>query len=51
MKFILMGIFILLFTLLIAALYKINELKNIQYNQPEYFADKKNFNNLLFKCR
>ena len=37
----LMGIFILFFTLLIVATCKINELKNIQYNQPEYLADKK----------
>ena len=33
--------FILLFTMLIAAIFKINELKNIQYNQPEFLADKK----------
>ncbi len=40
MKFILTGIFILLFSLVTVAICKINELKNIQYNQPE-FADKK----------
>ena len=38
MKFLLIGIFI---TLLIAAIYKINELKNIEYNQPQILADKK----------
>lgn len=41
MKFLLKGIFILLFILFIAEMCKINELKNIQYNQPEYFANKK----------
>ena len=41
MKFLFVGIFILIFVLLIAAIYKINELKNIKYNQPELLADKK----------
>ena len=41
MKSLLIGIFIILFTLLIVAIYKINELKNIQYTQPEYLSDKK----------
>ncbi|MBQ3819782.1 hypothetical protein II810_04970 [bacterium] len=38
MKFLLIGIFI---TLLIAAIYKINELKNVEYNQPQILTDKK----------
>lgn len=38
MKFLLIGIFI---TLLITAIYKINELKNIKYNQPEILAEKR----------
>ncbi len=41
MKFLLIVIFILLFTLFIVAIYKIYELKNIQYNKPEYLIDKK----------
>lgn len=41
MKSLLIGIFILFFTLLFIAIYKIDELKNVQYYQPEYFADKK----------
>ena len=38
MKFLLIGIFV---TLLITAIYKINELKNIKYNQPEILTDKR----------
>ncbi len=43
MKFLLIGIFIILFTLPIVAICKINELKNIRYDQPELLADKKIF--------
>ncbi len=41
MKFLLKGILILLFFLLITTICKINELKNVQYNQPEFLSDKK----------
>ena len=41
MKLLLIGIFVVFFTVLITALYKINELKNIRYNQPELLVDKK----------
>ena len=41
MKFLLIGIFIVFFLLLIVAIYKISELKSVNYNQPEFLADKK----------
>ena len=41
MKFILCSILIIFFSLLILAIYKFNELKNIKYNQPHLLADKK----------
>ena len=41
MKFLLAGIIIVLFTVLMTATYKINKLKNIKYNQPKILADKK----------
>ena len=41
MKFILSGISIIFFGLLIIEVCKFNELKNIKYNQPQLFSDKK----------
>ena len=41
MKFILGSILIIFFVLMPAAICKINELKNIKYNQPQLLTDKK----------
>ena len=41
MKFLLIGISVIFFMLLITAIFKINELKNIKYNQPDFLTDKK----------
>ena len=41
MKFILCSILIIFFALLIIAISKLNELKNIKYNQPKLLTDKK----------
>ncbi len=41
MKLLLIDISIVFFILFIIAIYKINELKNIKYNQPEILANKK----------
>ncbi len=41
MKFLLSSIFIIFFALLIIALCKFNELKNIEYNPPQFLTDKK----------
>ena len=41
MKFLLIGISAIFFVLLITAIFKINELKNIKYNQPDFLTDKK----------
>ncbi|MBQ3311399.1 hypothetical protein IJG72_04910 [bacterium] len=41
MKFILVSILIIFFALIVAAICKINELKNIKYSQPQFLTDKK----------
>lgn len=41
MKFLLTGAIIVLLTLLIIAIYKINELKNLKYSHPEILENKK----------
>ena len=41
MKFILGSLLIIFFTLLIIAVCKLNELKNIKYNQPQLLSNKK----------
>ena len=41
MKFLLDSIFIIFFALLVVAVCKFNELKNIKYNQPQILTDKK----------